>query len=185
MKMITDTDDGIEIETKKSEEFEESGKQIVILKFHVEGSSSLGEGDKEKIIETIKGLEELNPDKFLIEDGNHFIVVAAIEKTEALERLNWLLRQLLSIDKIRARNNGDGKLYVGNIPYTATESDLTRLFSEAGKVKKISIIIDENKQSRGFAFVEMSTPAEASKAKEMLNGHQFKGRTLKVADVNK
>lgn len=181
MKVVMDSYNGIEIETKKSEE---SG-EIVILKFHVE-NSSLGEEDKEIIIKRIEELKKSNP-KFSVEDGNHFVIIAATEKTETLERLNWLLRQLLNIDRIRARNNnnGDGKLYVGNVPYSATESELTELFNGTGKVKKVSVIIDENGQSRGFAFVEMSTPAEASKAKEIFNSHQFKGRTLKVADANK
>lgn len=186
MKMVVDSDDGIEIETKKPEEYGGSG-EIVVLKFHLENSLSLKEEDKEKITGVIEGLKELNPDKFLVEDGEHFIIIAAAEKTEALERLNYLLRQLLNIDRIRARNNnGDGKLYVGNIPYATKESELAELFGRVGKVKKVSVITDGNGQNRGFAFVKMSTSAEANEARKIFNGHQFKERTLKVADaINK
>ena len=73
------------------------------------------------------------------------------------------------------------KLYVGNLPYDATEEDLRQLFSEAGTVASASIITDrETGRSKGFGFVEMSTQAEAEKAASLLNGRELRNRPLKV-----
>ena len=70
------------------------------------------------------------------------------------------------------------KLYVGNFSYTATRDELEALFAEFGEIKEIKII-----EGRGFGFVEMSSPAEAEKARESLNGSDFKGRTLRVDEA--
>jgi RNA recognition motif-containing protein len=70
------------------------------------------------------------------------------------------------------------KLYVGNFSYTATKEELEALFTKFGEVKETKII-----EGRGFGFVEMSSPAEAEKAKESLNGSDFKGRTLRVDEA--
>jgi RNA recognition motif-containing protein len=70
------------------------------------------------------------------------------------------------------------KLYVGNFSYTATKEELEELFTKFGQIKEIKII-----EGRGFGFVEMSSPAEAEKAKESLNGSDFKGRTLRVDEA--
>jgi RNA recognition motif-containing protein len=67
------------------------------------------------------------------------------------------------------------KLYVGNLSYSVTDGDLKELFSPHGEVKQVNVI-----EGRGFGFVEMSSPAEAEKAKEALDGSDFQGRTLKV-----
>ncbi len=67
------------------------------------------------------------------------------------------------------------KLYVGNLNYSVTDKELKELFSNHGEVKEVNII-----EGKGFGFVEMSNQAEAEKAKEELNGYEFKGRTLKV-----
>lgn len=67
------------------------------------------------------------------------------------------------------------KLYVGNFGYSISNQDLEELFSAYGEVKEVKII-----EGKGFGFVEMSTQSEAEKAKEALNGTDFKGRTLKV-----
>ena len=66
------------------------------------------------------------------------------------------------------------KLYVGNLSYSVTDGDLKELFSPHGEVKQVNVI-----EGRGFGFVEMSSPAEAEKAKEALDGSDFQGRTLK------
>jgi len=71
-----------------------------------------------------------------------------------------------------------GKLYVGNLGYFVTNEELEELFSNYGEVRQVNII-----QGRGFGFVEMSNPSEAEKAKEALNGSDFKGRTLKVDEA--
>jgi len=70
------------------------------------------------------------------------------------------------------------KLYVGNLNYSATDAGLRELFSEYGEVKSVNVI-----QGRGFGFVEMSSPSEAEKAKEALDGSEFQGRSLRVDEA--
>jgi len=70
------------------------------------------------------------------------------------------------------------KLYVGNLSFDATDEDLKELFSSHGEVKEIKII-----ERKGFGFVEMSSPEEAEKAKEALNGKEFQGRTIRVDEA--
>ncbi len=70
------------------------------------------------------------------------------------------------------------KLYVGNFSYSVSKEDLENLFSTHGKVTEVNVI-----EGRGFGFVEMSEPSEAEKAKEALNGSDFKGRTLRVDEA--
>ncbi len=73
------------------------------------------------------------------------------------------------------------KLYVGNLPYDATEDELRQLFSGTGTVASVTIITDRDTgRSKGFGFVQMATQAEAEKAASMLNGHEFHNRQLKV-----
>jgi RNA recognition motif-containing protein len=73
------------------------------------------------------------------------------------------------------------KLYVGNLAYSATEDDLRKLFTQAGEVQSVNVIKDRDTgRSKGFAFVEMSTQAEAEKAISLLNGSSFHNRTLTV-----
>ena len=73
------------------------------------------------------------------------------------------------------------KLYVGGLPYAATESQLTTLFAAHGTVESARVIADKfTGQSRGFGFVEMSTPEEAKAAITALNGSQMDGRSLTV-----
>jgi len=72
-------------------------------------------------------------------------------------------------------------LYVGNVEYSATEDDLRRLFTQAGEVQSIRVIKDRDTgRSKGFAFVEMSTQAEAEKAISLFNGFSFHNRPLTV-----
>jgi RNA recognition motif-containing protein len=76
------------------------------------------------------------------------------------------------------------KLYVGGLPYAATESQLTTLFSAHGTVESARVIADKfTGQSRGFGFVEMSTPEEAQAAISALNGSQMDGRSLTVNEA--
>jgi RNA recognition motif-containing protein len=73
------------------------------------------------------------------------------------------------------------KLYVGNLAYTTTEDDLRTLFAQAGTVASVAVITDrETGRSKGFGFVEMSSPAEALQATNMFNGFQLGDRTLTV-----
>ena len=75
------------------------------------------------------------------------------------------------------------KLYVGNLPFTATEDAVRALFAPHGSVEKISLITDRDTgRPRGFGFVEMSN-ADASRAMQALNGTDFDGRSLKVNEA--
>lgn len=76
------------------------------------------------------------------------------------------------------------KLYVGNLPYSATDSALETLFAQVGAVASVTIPTDrETGRSRGFGFVEMADEAGARAAIEQLNGKDFDGRALKVAEA--
>ncbi len=73
------------------------------------------------------------------------------------------------------------KLYVGGLSYDTTEDTLKDLFSQAGTVNSVSIIIDKfSGRSKGFGFVEMSTEEEAKKAIETLNEKELDGRKIVV-----
>lgn len=75
----------------------------------------------------------------------------------------------------------ESKLYVGNLSYSATEEELHELFSQAGTVNSVTIVKDrETGRARGFAFIEMSTDAEAQQAINLLNGTSFMNRELKI-----
>jgi RNA recognition motif-containing protein len=76
------------------------------------------------------------------------------------------------------------KLYVGNLPYEANETDLEGLFAQAGTVASVSVMRDrETGRPRGFAFVEMGTEEEAQNAIAQLNEQQFGGRRLTVNEA--
>ncbi len=76
------------------------------------------------------------------------------------------------------------KLYVGGLPYSATEDQLKEMFAPAGTVASAIIIIDKmSGRSKGFGFVEMSTDEEAAKAIELMNGKDVEGRSLTVAEA--
>jgi RNA recognition motif-containing protein len=75
----------------------------------------------------------------------------------------------------------DNKLYVGNLPFSTTEEDLRSMFAQAGNVVSVSLIKDRDTgRSRGFAFVEFSTQAEAEKAVSLFNNTPLENRNLKV-----
>jgi len=75
------------------------------------------------------------------------------------------------------------KLYVGNLPFAATEDAVRALFTPHGTVEKISLITDRDTgRPRGFGFVEMSN-ADASRAMQELNGKDFEGRALRVSEA--
>ena len=75
------------------------------------------------------------------------------------------------------------KLYVGNLPWTASEDDIRELFSPIGTIESVALITDrETGRSRGFAFVEMDR-ADANKAISQLNGQDFGGRPLRVNEA--
>ncbi|EOA25080.1 hypothetical protein CARUB_v10018388mg [Capsella rubella] len=78
-------------------------------------------------------------------------------------------------------NVEEGRLYVGNLPYTITSSELSQIFGEAGKIVDVQIVYDKvTDRSRGFGFVTMGSIEEAKEAIQMFNSSQIGGRTVKV-----
>jgi RNA recognition motif-containing protein len=76
------------------------------------------------------------------------------------------------------------KIYVGGLPYAATEQQLSDLFAQHGAVESARVITDKfTGQSRGFGFVEMTASEDAQKAIAALNGTQMDGRTLTVNEA--
>jgi RNA recognition motif-containing protein len=72
-------------------------------------------------------------------------------------------------------------IYVGNLSYEVTESDLSSVFAEYGSVKRVQLPTDrETGRMRGFGFVEMGTDAEEAAAIDALDGAEWMGRDLKV-----
>jgi RNA recognition motif-containing protein len=75
------------------------------------------------------------------------------------------------------------RIYVGNLPFSATEESVRALFSKHGTVEKVSLITDRDTgRPRGFGFVEMSS-ADAARAIEALNGTDLGGRPLRVNEA--
>jgi RNA recognition motif-containing protein len=76
------------------------------------------------------------------------------------------------------------KLYIGNLPFSTTESELRAVFERHGKVDSVNVITDrETGRPRGFAFVEMADPSAAKDAIRALDGTDFGGRSLKVNEA--
>ena len=76
------------------------------------------------------------------------------------------------------------KLFVGNLPFTATENDLQDHFAQAGAVVAVNVMQDRaTGRSRGFAFVEMGTQDDANKAINMFHQKDFQGRALTVNEA--
>jgi len=75
----------------------------------------------------------------------------------------------------------ESRLFVGNLSYQTLENDLQEYFSQAGVVSSVNLMMDKfTGKSRGFAFVEYSTPSDANKAVELFHGKEFQGRALTV-----
>jgi RNA recognition motif-containing protein len=76
------------------------------------------------------------------------------------------------------------KLYVGNLPFSATEQILVDTFAECGTVETVKIITDRDTgRSKGFGFVEMSSDAEALEAINKFNGADYEGRAMTVNEA--
>lgn len=76
------------------------------------------------------------------------------------------------------------RLYVGNLPYSVGESDLSEKFAAYGTVESTKLITDRNTgRSKGFGFVEMSTDSEAQAAIDALNGTDYDGRPMTVNEA--
>lgn len=76
------------------------------------------------------------------------------------------------------------KMYVGNLPFTATESDLSNLFAEFGEITQILLMADRDTgRSRGFAFVTLDSAVAMEAAIRGLDGHSLEGRSLVVNEA--
>jgi len=76
------------------------------------------------------------------------------------------------------------RIYVGNLPYTFRDEQVTQLFAPYGEVSEVHVIIDRDTgQSKGFAFVDMANDQAARKAIAELNGAQVGERTLNVSEA--
>lgn len=76
------------------------------------------------------------------------------------------------------------RLFVGSLPYSATSAQLEELFSQAGKITTLSLITDKfSGQSKGFAFVEYTTDAEADEAIKKFNNFELDGRKMVVNEA--
>jgi RNA recognition motif-containing protein len=80
---------------------------------------------------------------------------------------------------------GMGKrLYVGNLSYGVTEAELREVFAEAGEVVDVKVVLDRDTgRPRGFAFVELSSDGEATRAIETMNGRELQGRAMNVSEA--
>ncbi len=77
------------------------------------------------------------------------------------------------------------KLYIGNLPFSASEAELKELFETHGTLASVSVITDrETGRSRGFAFVEFEDDSSAADAQRALDGHDMGGRTLRVNEAH-
>ena len=75
----------------------------------------------------------------------------------------------------------ESRLFVGNLAFQTTEGDLRDFFAAAGNVGSVNIMMDKfTGKSRGFAFVDMASAADAQKAVELFNGKELQGRALTV-----
>lgn len=94
------------------------------------------------------------------------------------------------LDRFNNQNKNDAttfcernqmKIYVGNLPYDATENDIEQAFSEFGKVTSVNLLKDnQTGQLKGFGFVEMAEVSEGQAAIKEMSGKDFMGRELKV-----
>jgi len=76
------------------------------------------------------------------------------------------------------------RLYVGNLAYSVSSSELEQLFSQAGQVQSAAVIMDKvSGQSKGFGFVEMASAEDGSKAIQQFNDTELKGRNIKVNEA--
>ena len=76
------------------------------------------------------------------------------------------------------------KLYVGNLPYSVSDSDLQQMFEAHGAVQSAQVIMDRDTgRSKGFGFVEMGSDAEAQAAIQAMNGNEIDGRALTVNEA--
>lgn len=114
----------------------------------------------------------------------HYVLNYEVNFFCVFHRLPYILYFKYIITNAFQKNKMAKKLYVGNLPYEATEDQLKELFGQAGTVESANIIMDKfSGRSKGFGFVEMSSDEEAKKAIEILNGFKIGDRTIVVNEA--
>lgn len=105
------------------------------------------------------------------EDDEEEVALSAEEEEEIEEKE----------ESVESESVEGGRLYVGNLPFSMTSSQLSEIFAEAGTVANVEIVYDRvTDRSRGFAFVTMGSVEEAKEAIRLFDGSQVGGRTVKV-----
>jgi len=95
-----------------------------------------------------------------------------------------MTRKHRQLEELAQETQVNTKLYVGNLGYSVSSSDLTTMFSQYGGVESAQIIEDRDTgRSKGFGFVQMGTPNEAQAAIDGLNGQVLEGRSLTVNEA--
>eukprot|EP01126_Amoeba_proteus_P059828 TRINITY_DN7855_c0_g1_i1.p1 TRINITY_DN7855_c0_g1~~TRINITY_DN7855_c0_g1_i1.p1 ORF type:complete len:115 (+),score=14.65 TRINITY_DN7855_c0_g1_i1:62-406(+) len=100
------------------------------------------------------------------------------------------LRSVCIASKLRSARllcttTGNQTLFVSNIPWAATREDVTELFNTYGQVTNVNLILNrETGRPRGIGFVTFSDSQHAASAIQSLNGTEFQGRTIRVAEAN-
>src|SRR5207248_5960789 len=107
----------------------------------------------------------------IVSEAVRHSVILPVQNPPPLGFLSWTTNSM----------NNESRLFVGNLAYQTMENDLQEYFSQAGVVTSVNLMLDKfNGKSRGFAFIEYSTPEEATKAVEMFHNEEFPGRALTV-----
>lgn len=95
-----------------------------------------------------------------------------------------MTRMHSQLEQLAQETNVNTKLYVGNLSYSVSNSDLSQMFAQYGGVESAQIVEDRDTgRSKGFGFVEMATPKVAQAAIDGLNGQMHEGRSLTVNEA--
>jgi len=122
-------------------------------------------------------------------DGQTLAVKEARPGREVVQTRGNLERPATGSTTMERPSTGSGRawgvrLFVGNLPYTASAAELEKLFAEAGKVASVSLVTDRvTGQSKGFAFIDMGSREEAAAAIKRFDGREALGRVLKVNEA--
>jgi cold-inducible RNA-binding protein len=121
---------------------------------------------------------------FQLVEVAHLSIRTLVSSLDSVSSKHTWFQKLLFTPKQERYKNMTMKLYVGNLSFETSQSDLEQLFSQAGTVQSANIIEDrETGRSRGFAFVEMSSKEEGNAAIQQFNGHEVGGRALNVNEA--
>ncbi|TVY62706.1 Multiple RNA-binding domain-containing protein [Lachnellula suecica] len=104
----------------------------------------------------------------------------AVAEEEPAEESNQIVDDAEKTDPVYEEIAANGRLFVRNLPYTASEEDLKAHFEQHGAVEEVHLPVDASGTSKGFVFVQYSNPATAAEAYHNLDGEYFQGRMLHI-----